>query len=373
MATGTRLAALCAAVLTATAGAYDVADVEGIDPYSPEAGSFLDIDLEELERAAREEYLAGNWEKAARLYLAALRYDVADAGNIYNLACCYGLLGEAELAARYLTASVEAGFSNLGHMQWDPDLDPVRGDPAFAAAMDSITAAVTREQEAMGQMLYMDSKALLPCRVHAPIDLEEAGPLPLVVGLHGYGDNPDSFAGLWRAFEDHDLIFACPRAPFEMEGVDFRGYTWMIGEPESEVFERAAPVAEEYVLGVVEDLKSRYDVSSVWLMGHSQGAGFTYQIGLRNPDVFSGLMPNAGWLDREWIPDSVLAAASDVPVFVIHGHEDEIVEYQAALDAVETLEEFGYRVELFDFRGGHTVPEEGLQAARQWMREMEVD
>jgi phospholipase/carboxylesterase len=132
-------------------------------------------------------------------------------------------------------------------------------------------------------------------------------------------------------------------------------------------------VAEEYVLGVVEDLRSRYEVSGVWLMGHSQGAGFTFQIGLRNPDVFSGLIPNAGWLDREWLPDSVLAAASGLPVFVIHGRDDGIVEYQAALDAVETLEGFGCDVELFDFEGGHRVPEEGLQAAREWMREVGGD
>jgi len=363
-----RVCLLLAALAAAAAPCYEAVDASRIDPYSPHEGDFLTVDLPRLERQAREAYLAGDFEEAARYYLAALRYDVSDAGNIYNLACCYGLLGEAELTARYLALAVEAGFSNLGHIEWDPDLDPVREDPAFTAAMDTLSARILTRRREMGTLLYMESNTLLPCRVHTPVGYDSSAALPLVVGLHGYGSNPDDFIRLWSVFEEPDFIFASPRAPFEMEGVDFRGYSWMMGEPGTATFERAAPVAEEYILAAVADLRERYPVSSVYLMGHSQGGGFTYEIGLRNPDVFDGLVVNAGWLDREWIPDEVLQAASGLPVLIIHGTRDRSVEFEAALEAKRVLEGFGYDVTLFDFDGAHRVPAEGLHTMQEWMK-----
>ena len=362
-----RVCLLLAALAATAAFCYEAVDVSRIDPYSPDEGDFLTVDLPRLQRQARETYLSGDFEEAARYYLAALRYDVSDATSIYNLACCYGLLGEAELAARYLALSVEAGFSNLGHIEWDTDLDPVREDPAFVAAMDTLSTQILAQRRQLGVLLYMESKTLLPCRVHTPADYDSAAALPLVIGLHGYGSNPDDFSRLWSVFDEPDFIFASPRAPFEMEGVDFRGYSWMIGESGTETFDRAAPVAEEYILATVAELRDRYAVSEVYLMGHSQGGGFTYEIGLRNPEVFDGLVVNAGWLDREWIPDEVLQAASGLPVLIIHGRRDRSVEFEAALEAKQVLEGFGYDVILFDFEGAHRVPAEGLRTMQEWM------
>ncbi len=359
-------------IAAAAVFSYEVVNVSDIDPYSSREGDFLSVDLPRLERQALEAYLSGDYEEAAGYYLAALRYDVSDTGNIYNLACCYGLLGEAELAARYLALAVEAGFSNLGHIERDPDLNPVRQHPAFMAAIDTLTRDILARRRELGTPLYMESRTLLPCRVHVPADYDSSARLPLLVALHGYGSNPDDFSGLWREFDDPDFIFACPRAPFEMEGVDFRGYSWMIGEPGTETCDRAAPIAEEYVLEVVSSLRERYSVSGVYLMGHSQGGGFTYEIGLHNPDVFDGLVVNAGWLDREYTSDEVLEAASRLPVLIIHGREDRSVEFEAGMEAKRLLESFDYDVTLFDFRGGHRVPAEGLRRLQHWMAEAEA-
>jgi tetratricopeptide (TPR) repeat protein len=126
---------LCAAMMTTAVAQDSTTDVDwsnpdSIDVLQPDIGDFLDVDLAALEKIATDAYQAGEWEKAAKYYLALLRYDISDSGNIYNLACCYGLMGEAELAAKYLERAYRAGFTDIEHISWDPDFDSVRQSDA---------------------------------------------------------------------------------------------------------------------------------------------------------------------------------------------------------------------------------------------------
>ena len=360
-------AAILLVALAALVSAYEAVDVTRIDPYSAAEGDFLTVNLHRLERQALEAYAFGAYEEAARYYLAALRYDVTDVLNIYNLACCYGLLEEPELAARYLALAVEAGFTSIEQIQRDGDFDPVRGAPAFAAVIDTIAQSIERQRNAQGERLYLETETILPCYLQTPPGLESDVEYPLVVALHGYGSTPENFALLWDRLEDPGFFLACPRAPFELEGTGFRGYSWTVRWLDQDYLERSSAMTEEYVLGLVEELRSRYPVSHVYLMGHSQGAGFTYEIALGNPELFDGLIASAGRLYRDWIPDEELEAASHLPVMIIHGHRDRAIEYRYALEAKRLLEGFGYEVTLFDFEGGHRVPAAGMQAMQRWI------
>ena len=49
----------------------------------------------------------------------------------YNIACCYALLGEKELALKWLEKSFDMGFRNLAHSQTDSDLKSLHDDPRF--------------------------------------------------------------------------------------------------------------------------------------------------------------------------------------------------------------------------------------------------
>ena len=67
----------------------DLSDPESIDKYQEDIGDFLDVDVSEFAKEAQLRYNAGEYEDAAKYYLAALRYDINDGGSIYNPACCY--------------------------------------------------------------------------------------------------------------------------------------------------------------------------------------------------------------------------------------------------------------------------------------------
>lgn len=54
----------------------------------------------------------------------------------YNMACAYSQLNDIEQAVTALQAAFENGFDNFSTVKQDPDLDPVKGTPAFEALME---------------------------------------------------------------------------------------------------------------------------------------------------------------------------------------------------------------------------------------------
>ena len=74
---------------------------------------------------------AGRREDAIREGTKALTLTPGDPHMLYNAACMYASLGESSRAIDTLRQAVEAGYTNVGWMQNDPDLIPLRDDPAY--------------------------------------------------------------------------------------------------------------------------------------------------------------------------------------------------------------------------------------------------
>ncbi len=345
-------------------------EVGAIDILDPSVGDFLDIDLTALEKAANDAYQAGDYETAAKYYLASLRYDIADGGSIYNLACCYGLLGNADLAAKYLKRAVKAGFTDIEHINWDPDFDKVRGTDVLDNAVAEIAAMVEEQQAGLGDLIHTSASGFYQCRLRLPENFDPDKSYTLIVGLHGLGSNPDRFIGLWDRFESPDFIYASPQAPYPFSVGNEIGYSWETSdENDPELLGESVSMTEDYVIGVVESLKSRYRIDKVYLLGFSQGCAFTYLTGITNHELFDGLICFAGWLDTETLTGEMLDRAKGLRVFIAQGTEDRMVEYATGVQARDTLIAHGYDVTFYEFVGGHAVPAEALQAAEKWMEE----
>jgi len=343
-------------------------DPESIDIYDAASGEFLDIDLTEYRETAWQAYQDGDWETAAKYYIALLQYDISDGGNIYNLACCFGLLGEADLAAQYLMRAYNMGFDDVEHMMWDPDFEPVRGAQVFDDAVAELQAIAAEENAGGGGVTYTMSNDLMPCNVQTPEDFDPEETYTLVLGLHGYGSSPDRFIRLWERFDNPGFIYAAPRAPYTFSTGSDLGYSWNNRDENSpELWPRTMRTTEQYVMHVVENLKGQYNIDKVYLLGFSQGCMMTYVVGINNPEMFDGLICFGGWVDNEWICEDAIMAASGLDVFIAHGNEDRMVEFVSGVEAYESLQGYGYDVTFYEFDGGHAVPEEALLRVQQWL------
>lgn len=82
---------------------------------------------------------AGDRELALRSWSRALELGYSKPNTLYNLACASAQAGDADGAIAYLKQAAGAGFGDYKLMREDTDLDPVRDDPRFGAALDSVT------------------------------------------------------------------------------------------------------------------------------------------------------------------------------------------------------------------------------------------
>jgi len=66
----------------------------------------------------------------------ALELDPEDAAVLYNVACCYSLLGRIEEAIELLGKSIAGGMLQMDWLMNDSDLDPLRDHPKFRSLIE---------------------------------------------------------------------------------------------------------------------------------------------------------------------------------------------------------------------------------------------
>ena len=99
------------------------------------------ITQEELLRL-RQEAIAKlqnkEYEEAEKLYKKIINAMPNDNNALYNLACLYSLTDKNELAIEFLKKAVKAGFTNVGHIEKDTDLDNIREEEAYKKLIEQM-------------------------------------------------------------------------------------------------------------------------------------------------------------------------------------------------------------------------------------------
>ncbi len=339
-----------------------------VNELDPASGKFLDFPLDSVSRAANAAYQAARYNEAARLYLAALQHDITNSGDIYNLACCYGLLKQDSLAALYLRRAFSAGFDDIGHVKQDPDFDSVRTRPAFASVVDSLAAIADSASAKSGEQVDIETPCFVPGYVRLPANYDSTRAYPLVIGLHGYGASPKSFSKLYERAGNPELIFVCLQAPYAFGAGRDLGYSWTTwNRDDSTVEQRSSRLSGDYITAAAKELSSRFKTSGTWLLGFSQGCFMAYRTGIGHHDLFKGIICFGGGLDTLSLGPTDYAAAKGLKVFASHGKEDRVVEYKYGTITRDFLKRHGFNVTFVDFEGGHAVPEQQLKQAAKWM------
>jgi phospholipase/carboxylesterase len=351
---------------------------EEIDVLGFRPGDLSIADREGVLRNARAAYLEEDYENAARDYIRALRMQPGDANSLYNLACCYGLLGHAEPAAAFLEAAWTAGFKDLGHLTRDPDFDEVREAEPFRKVVAALEKDAEKRQKLAGRRLPVTAEVVADVRVLEPEEMPPFRRLPVLIGLHGFGDNVENFAALFekRGIE-RDFLYCAVQAPYAFLPGARVGYSWGIrDEGASRALSlRSHRLSIRLVLRVLEALRREYpiDERNVFLMGFSQGAGMAFCIGMKHPEKFRGVIPVGGWLDPGEYSATEVARARKLGNFLVcHSPEDRMVPFDSAEEAKIFLAESGISHRLLSYPGGHSLPEDLLEQIVRWMKAPEA-
>ena len=327
-----------------SSGEDEIPEPDDIDIYDISSGDFLSVDAGGYMNGARMAYSEGDYELSAKYYLTYLTYDPGNTTVIYNLACSYGLLGEAVLASHYAKAAFKAGFMNIDMLENDSDFDSIRDTAEFKEALGEI-----REQMAPflidTERMFLPCKAYSQCHIRVPDDYNPGEARTLIVALAANGGFAYGFSGIYDNFDDPDFIFAAIQGPYPVVLGPYLMYTWDLWpekgeEPPSDV----AALSTGNVANAIEILKLELNADRVFLLGFNDGAAYAYRAGLAIPGLVDGIISFEGHLDTGFISDATLEKGNGIPIFIVHNLARED-------DASELLGTYGYDVTLYEYEG----------------------
>ncbi|MDO5625133.1 MAG: dienelactone hydrolase family protein [Pseudomonadota bacterium] len=104
------------------------------------------------------------------------------------------------------------------------------------------------------------------------------------------------------------------------------------------------------------------------LGGFSQGCAMALLTGLRHAQRLAGIVGMSGYLPLAGqLAAERSAANADVPIFLAHGLQDDIVEPSRALATRDALQALGYPVQWHAYPMGHSVCLEEVRDLQAWL------
>ena len=204
-----------------------------------------------------------------------------------------------------------------------------------------------------------------------PESYDSSRTYPLLVALHGNGGTSAGFAPLFSSLARASVLVAVPQGEYRKPA---GGYSWFFETSDRSLWEEYDTRSVAGVVALISDLRARYPIGNVFVLGFSQGASLAYMTGLRNPSLVSGVLAISGYLpeiDREGsiVHAQDVVNARNVEIFVARGTSDSLVSRQAYTVQRDYLVTNGYSVTEFEFAGAHYLTEDLLFRVLQWLKE----
>ncbi len=189
-------------------------------------------------------------------------------------------------------------------------------------------------------------------------DAQPDEPLPMIVAIHGLGDDPDNFTHLFDGFAGSARLIL----PQGVDATDDGGWSWFPGRARSADVEGLATgirsSADKLAAAITELREQRPTSGDPIVTGFSQGGMLTFALAVRHPEVVGYAVPVGGWLPPPLWPEQGPQAAHP-PVVALHGTADNAVRFEPTQAGVEALKAKGYNVTLKSYEGvRHAIPPE---------------
>ncbi|HKJ24366.1 MAG TPA: dienelactone hydrolase family protein [Myxococcota bacterium] len=199
------------------------------------------------------------------------------------------------------------------------------------------------------------------------------GPFPTILALHGWGANAHDLLGLAPLLHGGQALVLAPQGPVAFDvGGGMPGYGWFPitggAPPSPEEFERG----RDALLAFLDAAEKHYPVDrrKIVVMGFSQGGVMAYDLVLRDPERFCGLVAMSSWY-----PDLVGQAIqkqdahANFPVLVMHGTEDPMIPVARAQESRDALLALDMALAYHEYEMGHEIRPEALRDLLVWLEE----
>jgi polyhydroxybutyrate depolymerase len=165
-----------------------------------------------------------------------------------------------------------------------------------------------------------------PYRLHVPATYTTSSRVPLVVGLHGYTSTSsglDDYLGLTAASDARGFLLALPEGTTDPQGHQF----WNAVDHGCCDLSGTHVDDSGYLSHLIAQLTSSYAVSTVVVVGHSNGGFMANRLACDHADQVDAIASIAGPLPYD---TSLCHPSRPVRVLHVHGDDDDTVPYQGS-------------------------------------------
>ena len=227
-----------------------------------------------------------------------------------------------------------------------------------------VQADVYREFESsfeLSSALFSPATSDSPQAVFAPLHYEPNYAYPLLVWLHGPGNDQQQLLRIMPIVSLRNYLAVAPQGILTQPQEDYR---WLqtfqhIGQAEQRIFDSIESVAEKY----------SFSRRKIFLAGFDCGGTMALRVAMNNPGRFAGVVSLCGQFPRGHHPFGNLAAARHMPVFLAVGRKSESYPEADVCADLRLLHSAGISIDLRQYPCGQEIAPQMLQDVDRWIIE----
>ncbi|MFB3118448.1 MAG: alpha/beta hydrolase [Myxococcota bacterium] len=199
------------------------------------------------------------------------------------------------------------------------------------------------------------------------------GPFPTIIALHGWGASAHDLIGLAPIFDGGRSLVLCPQGPLAFQAGPGRvGYGWFPlkegGPTDPAEVRKGIDALQGFIDGALA--AHPIDLRKLVILGFSQGGVMAYELALRNPGAYAGLIALSSWLPDE-MAESIPAnpELANLQTLVIHGTQDPMISVDLARESRDALAKLGVSASYREYEMGHEISPDALRQIVSWLDE----
>jgi len=204
-----------------------------------------------------------------------------------------------------------------------------------------------------------------PHTLFAPMHYERGYAYPLIVWMHGPGDDENQLKRIMPIVSMRNYVAVAPRGTGVVSGSrGGGGYTWCEDE-------EAVMLAEQRAEYCIRKATKRYHVHPhrVFIAGYDSGGTAALRVGLNRPDLFAGILSIGGMFPQGNRPLLRFKQCRDLPLFVAHGRDSHEYSADRLCDDLRLFHTAGLSVTLRQYPCGHDITTQMLADMNSWLME----
>lgn len=215
-------------------------------------------------------------------------------------------------------------------------------------------------------------------KIEVPYQLIETGAKggekPLILYLHGYGENIKTFQEKCERFLDINAFHLFIQGPYpifdqsQRKTVSNWGRSWYLYDGKRKQFIKSLEITSEFIQEVIDNLIKFIKVSKFCVIGYSMGG---YQAGffaLSRWKHVNDVIVVGARLKTEVLNDGVYPHLKHMNILAVHGRHDDKVSFERQQDSVDFLKSKGLKSELKLLDENHDFSPRVVDEIMNWLQ-----